>query len=500
MLPPSAQNQPSAPARGLAGLPPGAMMPSQGLGQEYPSSSSDERVDGERDVREGESEPLAPPRPRFLTEGARSSWSSQDSSLFDSSSAPQSEEEDATALAPAHAHSQGMQDTTQAQQTPRRRSGQFARGGAAPPPPGAAAPGANNGPTQRTAYNAPRRYSNSHRRMSLENANRRSSTEDATTYGVVARSPSPIARPLSGHERAPPSSFRNNRSQTLPAGTGVGEEHPLSPNTSSNGGHSVLPNSPATDEYHDASGDGYGSSVGHGSAMSYPASFQGQGQQPIYPGGVNAPGAGYPYPIPYPYPRPHNSFMANSAMARNSFVSANGSTGDFVPYAARINGMAPQPPPGLPAGAYVGSAHGSQTDLPPPQPPFAGGPGGPGAVAGYPPPSPTGMTEHALRTSLSQARLREPFLSPASRRSSSVWAPPTPAMYTTNNLPPGSAPGTGVGFVQGEGTGSGFFGGYTYNGVGTGSSTMLALPGKKEPLPSSALRRKISGECWFRSL
>jgi len=30
--------------------------------------------------------------------------------------------------------------------------------------------------------------------------------------------------------------------------------------------------------------------------------------------------------------------------------------------------------------------------------------------------------------------------------------------------------------------------------MGTGSNFMLALPGKKEPLPSSALSRKLSGE------
>ena len=75
--------------------------------------------------------------------------------------------------------------------------------------------------------------------------------------------------------------------------------------------------------------------------------------------------------------------------------------------------------------------------------------------------------------------------------SSQPFSPSADGQVTYNNI------GGGVG--GGNGGGSGFFGGYgyAYNGVGMGSSTVLALPGKKEPMASSALRRKISGEFVF---
>ncbi|OCB92028.1 hypothetical protein A7U60_g659 [Sanghuangporus baumii] len=352
----------------------------------------------------------------------------------------------------------------------------------------------------------------------------------------------PRARAAAGV--APPSAFRGSRTSfsgpppgtVVPGSVGVPDDaHPLSPIPSDT-------EDPSQQQQQNANGEGQRptSSVGHGSFVSaspdvgaaagvyahqyphapnygpvgyqYPPSPP-PGAQQAYPGG--APYPGYPAPpaqgtyplglmtaqgqypayangapmspvspngvpispngaVPGGYttltqrgPPPHNAFIANSAIARSS------SAVDLVPYAARFNGV---------AGGVPGSVHSRRNSVDvggfaPPQPPFAQG------AAGYPPPSPGTPGTPELRHAGSLPRLREPFLSPASRRSSSVWAPPTPAVHTTTN----------IGYADaGDGRNSGFFGGYAYNGVGSGSNTMLALPGKKEPLPSSALRRKLS--------
>lgn len=103
----------------------------------------------------------------------------------------------------------------------------------------------------------------------------------------------------------------------------------------------------------------------------------------------------------------------------------------------------------------------------PPQPPFAQ------SYQQYPqsPGTPTHELHHSESTGVLPrvpSTFREPFLSPASRPSSSFWTPPTPALYSKE----------------------GVIGGSTGN---FGSNIVLALP-KKEPLPSSALTRKISSE------
>lgn len=91
---------------------------------------------------------------------------------------------------------------------------------------------------------------------------------------------------------------------------------------------------------------------------------------------------------------------------------------------------------------------------------------------------------HERHKSLSRvpSTLREPFLSPASRRASGsqLWTPPTPVALYHRDSVAGSS-------MLGHGGRPGTPGPIS----GTGSSLALALPGKKEPLPSSALERKL---------
>ena len=76
-----------------------------------------------------------------------------------------------------------------------------------------------------------------------------------------------------------------------------------------------------------------------------------------------------------------------------------------------------------------------------------------------------------------------------------MWAPPTPALYTLHQGQGQGAvsygPNGEVVPVLEQGSGYGLGGG----GGGNGSAAMLALPPHKEPMASSALQRKISGEC-----
>ncbi|EJD07749.1 uncharacterized protein FOMMEDRAFT_116159 [Fomitiporia mediterranea MF3/22] len=398
-------------------------------------------------------------------------------------------------------------------------------------------------PTRQGAYPTSRRYSGGAHRRSASGAAVPAATALASTTaagvgevvvnqemekGHAADSGSETLAPGPRTKKAaPPSSYRGSRTSFSGPGTGsstnVAEDaHPLSPNPSED------PNSPHPNT--NVNGEAP-SSVGHGSIVSatsnqnisaaaaaamyahqyphspvgyqYPPSpppvgspvsphaayvsvpgagytstmpgYTPTGQPIVYPNvpapghfvnGIPVGGSGYATPVPRG-PPPHNAFMVNSAIARSSLsASVSGSAVDLVPYAARMNGTA------------VGQSRRNSIDVggfAPPQPPFAQG--------AYPPSSPGTPGTPELRHAGSLPRLREPFLSPASRRSSTVWQPPTPAMYTASN----------VGYEGGDGRGgSGFFGGYGYNGVGSGSNTMLALPGKKEPLPSSALQRKIS--------
>ena len=79
--------------------------------------------------------------------------------------------------------------------------------------------------------------------------------------------------------------------------------------------------------------------------------------------------------------------------------------------------------------------------------------------------------------------LREPFLSPASRPTSSYWTPPTPL--------------SGLGGYAGGMGGGGVGGSLGGSAAASHSNLGLMLHAKKEPLPSSALMRKLSSELVF---
>ncbi|KAI5117892.1 hypothetical protein M0805_001977 [Coniferiporia weirii] len=362
---------------------------------------------------------------------------------------------------------------------------------------------------------------------SNSNLNASSPTATTTTAAAgTARTPRPVP---------PPSSFRGSRGSLTGAGLGAYAlpenfaphpyAGPVNPDPLAPAPVGVQPAMTAGAavtgvgeqvEMNDAT-----SSAGHGSVGSFSQTAPGTGQGPHpYPPYPYPPYAHqYPYPYPYPHPsmaagagpaagqgqapapapRPHNAFMAQSAMAR-----ASSSAVDLVPYAARLSGAG--------AGAGVGGAGGSQRNsvdvaqFAPPNPPFAHGHGhsysfghghGQGYSYGYVPPSPgtppTGMsvlnspgspTLTPTPTGMLTPRLREPFLSPSSRRSSSVWSPPPLALALYGD---GAATGR-----MSEMYGGGLGGAGGRASPGGGSNSALALPGKKEPLPSSALQRKIS--------
>lgn len=105
----------------------------------------------------------------------------------------------------------------------------------------------------------------------------------------------------------------------------------------------------------------------------------------------------------------------------------------------------------------------------------------------------------ALRGSNSSPRLalREPFLSPSSRRASSVWAPPTPALYSLHAQQM-QQQGQGAMLVGANGEVVPTLENNAVAGYGGGNgSGMFVLPGKKELMASSALQRKISCELLF---
>lgn len=80
-----------------------------------------------------------------------------------------------------------------------------------------------------------------------------------------------------------------------------------------------------------------------------------------------------------------------------------------------------------------------------------------------------------------------------------MWAPPTPALYTLHQGQGQGAvsygPNGEIVPVLEQGGGGGGYGLGVVGGNGNGSAAMLALPPHKEPMASSALQRKISGEC-----
>ncbi|KAH8107555.1 hypothetical protein DFH11DRAFT_1170417 [Phellopilus nigrolimitatus] len=464
-----------------------------------------DEIEEEEEARE-----LAPPRPRFLADSAaRASWSSQDSSLYAPSDATDSEAAKGYAsegadeehrINPTPSQSRAPSQKQKQRKTSSASAGRTATGlppGAAPPRP---APYAYPQPPQARAP----------------------SPGTGSASDIAERPP---------RARAPPSAFRTQGRNSFTGPPGAVADSLA--DAAENGGIGA--------------GDG-GSSAGHGSASAYsplsplsPGSANGNSNINAYPG-YPYPGQGYAYPpsspgspssapgqayLPYPYPypppgsvssvagsangsangggsgvatpRPHNAFMASSAMARASAA-------DLVPYAARINGMNAVATGGTGGGSRRNSvdvgfspfALEDNQQFAPPNPPFAGhgysstssAPGYPVPYSPYPPPPPRPHTPGTPSTPVgagagagdlpglrhaggSAARLREPFLSPASRRSSSVWAPPTPLLYSA--------------VAPGERAASGFF-----QVGGNGSALHLALPGKKEPLPSSALQRKIS--------